>query len=89
RLTRGVFLPDDPNEPLAALEDALIQCLSVEELESKIRHAGHAGDLDGAMKAGVITLLDASRLLLAARARNHCIQVDDFKPVFHYKEKAA
>ncbi|MEO5333498.1 MAG: acyl-CoA dehydrogenase [Magnetococcus sp. YQC-5] len=89
RLTHGIFLPDAAGEPLADLEDALVKIMAATPLEAKIRRAGHAGDLNAALAAGVVTELEASRVRAAARARSGCIQVDDFPSTVLFKEKAA
>lgn len=89
RLTRGIFLPDRLEEPLAALEDTNRQCHLAAPLEATIRRAGYVGNLEAALADGIVTPLEVARIKSAASARSRCIQVDDFPATLNIKEKAA
>lgn len=89
RLSAGIYLPTDSNEPLARLDDALLKVIAAEAIELKLRRAHlrvanstHEVDkmLDQAVQAGIITLQEAAQLLSAAAARKDAMQVDDFPP---------
>ncbi|WP_068638818.1 acyl-CoA dehydrogenase [Thauera butanivorans] len=92
RLTAGVHLPEDVEEPVGALEAALLATIAVEPIEDKLKQAQRSGafepglmtggDVDEvwrrARDAGVIT--DAEYLLVERRnmLRDKVIRVDDF-----------
>jgi acyl-CoA dehydrogenase len=92
RLTADVYLPDDPDEPVGALEAALRATVAAEAVEAKLREAQKSGrfvariqataDIDAvwqqAREAGVID--DAEHALVEARnrLRDKVIRVDDF-----------
>jgi acyl-CoA dehydrogenase len=87
RLTAGVFVPKDPDEPLAALEAALRAVIAAEAVEAKLRAAAKAGKLGSrfaddlaaeALTAGVITEAEAQVLKRAHTLRRQVIMVDDF-----------
>ncbi|MEZ5461117.1 acyl-CoA dehydrogenase [Dokdonella sp.] len=88
-LTGDIFIPD-PDEPgLGMLEAALDKAVASLPIETKLRDAVRAGELDRApghmlddlgLAAGVITQLEFDRLNDARDARNEVIQVDAFDP---------
>ncbi len=87
RLTAGLFIPEDPAEPLARLEDALAKVIAAEPVEQKLREAVKAGKVrkgtDGevvaaGMEAGIITGDEADLLRQALEARSEATRVDDF-----------
>lgn len=89
RLSVGIHLPSDTNEPLARLEDALLKVIAAEPIEQKLRKARLRVDtvppnadkmLDQAVQAGIITLQEAAQLRSATAARMDALQVDDFPP---------
>jgi acyl-CoA dehydrogenase len=87
RLTAGLFIPEDPADPLARLEDALAKVIAAEPVEQKLREAVKAGKLrkgtDGevvaaGVEAGIITGDEADLLRQALEARSAATRVDDF-----------
>jgi acyl-CoA dehydrogenase len=87
RLTDGLFLPADPAEPLARLEDALTRVIAAEPVEQKLRDAVKAGRLKPlpddqllaeGMHEGVVSPAEGETLRLALAARREAIRVDDF-----------
>jgi acyl-CoA dehydrogenase len=65
RLTAGLFIPSDPQEPLARLEDALRKVIAAEPLERKLKKGG-------------LDQKDLELIRLATNARREVIRVDDF-----------
>ena len=89
RLSLGIHLPADTNEPLARLEDALHKVIAAEPIEQKLRCARLRVDtlprnadkiLEQAVQAGMITSQEAAQLHSATAARMDALQVDDFPP---------
>jgi len=87
RITRGVHVPDDENDPIGALEAALKAVIAAEPVEAKLRAADRAGRLTGrfhdelvedALARGVIDAGEAGLLARAAALRRKVIMVDDF-----------
>lgn len=87
RLTGGLFIPTDPADPLARLEEALGRVIAAEPAEQKLREAVKAGKVRGGTDAeivaagveeGVITAEEADILRQAQDARREAIKVDDF-----------
>jgi acyl-CoA dehydrogenase len=87
RLTAGVFIPQDPNEPVAALEAGLRAVIAAEPIGAKIRKAREQGKIaanfadqivDEALAKGVITQAEKEAMALAKRLRRQVIMVDDF-----------
>jgi acyl-CoA dehydrogenase len=87
RLTAGVHIPKDPNEPLAALEAALRAVIAAEPVGAKIRAARERGTVtaqaadqmvDEALAKGVITADEKSAMERAKTLRRQVIMVDDF-----------
>jgi len=87
RLSEGIFLPDGTDDPLGCLEDALEKAAEAEPLEQKLRRAVREGRVEqksedilpgAAVKAGVLTEMEADLLRQALEARRKVIQVDDF-----------
>ena len=95
RLTRGVFISDNENDPVRTLESALTAVIAAEPVEAKLRQAqqagrisrGHAEQLAAAgLKASVITQAEADLLKRAAELRRRVIMVDDFPKDFGKSE---
>jgi acyl-CoA dehydrogenase len=103
RLTADLHLPDDLEEPLGALEAALVATIAAEPVEAKLRDAQKAGHFDAglivgggvdaiwgrARDAGVI---DADEYALIERRnalRDKVIRVDDFPYDFGLREALA
>jgi acyl-CoA dehydrogenase len=86
RLTAGVFIPNNEDEALGALEAALRAVIAAEAVEAKMRAAVKAGTLHGkgaaqvaqAQAAGIIGADDARVLERAQMLRRRVIMVDDF-----------
>jgi acyl-CoA dehydrogenase len=87
RLTAGVYVPRDENEPVGALEAALRAVIAAEPVEAKLRAAVKAGAISGkfageiaaqALAGGAITQSEADLLGRAATLRRKAIMVDDF-----------
>jgi acyl-CoA dehydrogenase len=87
RLTAGVFIPQDEDEPLAVLEAALRATIAAEPLEARIRVAARSGTIAGrfadelaaqALAKGVISSAEAETLARATTLRRKVIMVDDF-----------
>ncbi|GAB6068279.1 acyl-CoA dehydrogenase [Methylothermus subterraneus] len=87
RLTAGMFLPKDSEEPIARLEQALVAALAASEAERKLREAVKAGKLkpgpeaiEAALRQGVLERDEAERLRQAEALRREVIAVDAFAP---------
>jgi acyl-CoA dehydrogenase len=87
RLTAGVYIPKDPDEPIAALEAGLRAVIAAEPVGAKIRKAREQGLLlspiadrmvDEALSSGIITHDEKAAMDLARRLRRQVIMVDDF-----------
>jgi acyl-CoA dehydrogenase len=87
RLTAGVYIPQDPEEPVAALEAALRAVIAAEAVGAKIRAArdeGRTGGrfpdeiIDEALAKGVITPAEKTVMEQARILRRKAIMVDDF-----------
>lgn len=92
RLTADAYLPSDEDEPVAALEAALLATVEVEPIEAKLRQARRQGRftpgpaLDGdvdalwrdALAQGVISAEEWRRVEQRNRLRDKVIRVDDF-----------
>lgn len=87
RLTQGIYLPSDPNDPLARLDQAFKMVKKAEDIERKIRRAVRAKTLpkkrvsellDLAVEKSVITKEEFAIIKKAEEMRNDAIQVDSF-----------
>ncbi|MBI2296207.1 MAG: acyl-CoA dehydrogenase [Betaproteobacteria bacterium] len=87
RLTAGIFIPQDPAEPVAVLEAALRAVIAAEPIGAKIRSARERGVIassfadqivDEACSKGVITLEEKAAMERAKLLRRQVIMVDDF-----------
>ena len=87
RLTAGVFMPKDANDPIAVLEAALRAVIAAEPIGVKIRVARDKGLIAGrfadeiveaAFKKGVITKDEMAAMERARILRRQVIMVDDF-----------
>jgi len=87
RLTAGVFVPQNENEPVGALEAALRAVIAAEPVEAKLRAAVKSGAISGkfaeeiethALASGVISQAEADLLGSARALRRKVIMVDDF-----------
>lgn len=80
RLTSGIFISHDPEDVTGCLEYALEKVLAAEEVEAKLRRAGHKGSFEEALEAGIIDKEEAHRVEEAEKATRRVIMVDDFAP---------
>ncbi len=87
RLTTGMYIPKDVNEPIGRLEDALPKVIAAESLERKLQRALEekvlaTRDYDflvrEAMRRGIINDHEAECLRAAYGVREQVVQVDDF-----------
>jgi acyl-CoA dehydrogenase len=87
RLTRGVYIPTEENEPIAILEAALRAVIAAEPVGAKIRAARDSGKIASrladeivqeALAKGVITPEDKAAMERAKVLRRRAIMVDDF-----------
>jgi len=86
-LTRGLFVPSDPEHPLGRLENAFRLCVEADGVARRIRAAVKAGTLprkrpehliEPALEAGILTPEEADLMRRAEAARDDLIQVDSF-----------
>lgn len=95
RLTRGVFISADENDPVRALEMALEAAIAAEPVEAKLRKAQQDGRIarryadqvaDEGLRNGVISQQEHDLLKRAAELRRKVIMVDDFPQDFGKSE---
>lgn len=89
RLTRGVYVTQDPDHPTGMLEDALAKVVRVADIEKKFIRALRKGEISrrldrdaitDAVTQGILTNEEAGFLRLADEATDRVIAVDDFAP---------
>jgi acyl-CoA dehydrogenase len=89
RLTAGMYLPQDENDAVGALEAALSSTLACEPLQAELAQARKAGKLKAMNELGQIAEARALDLITAEQAaqlerdyalRRKVIMVDDFAP---------
>jgi acyl-CoA dehydrogenase len=89
RLTAGIYIPSDLNEPLGRLDDALAKVIAAEPVEKKLRDAVKANRiaagsddrmLQAALQAGIVTVQEADIVTASQASRREVIRVDDFPP---------
>ena len=86
RLTAGIYLPDQDNEPLALLKKALACTIDCEPIEARLRQAvkdkaitTHEHEqINQALAQGIITSKEAASLEQMKILRRRIIMVDDF-----------
>ena len=95
RLTQGMCIPADENDPVTVIDAALLAVIAAEPVEAKIRAAQRAGIISGefadtvaqdALAKGVITQHEADGLARAKSLRRKVIMVDDFPQDFGRSE---
>lgn len=91
RLTDGVFLPDNENDTVARLEDALVKTIRAEHVERRLKKElkGYQPGyqlmddmLNRALQKNIINADEARLVREAEQARWEVIQVDDFNQQF-------
>ncbi|MBI4195086.1 MAG: acyl-CoA dehydrogenase [Betaproteobacteria bacterium] len=91
RLTQGVFVPSNPDEPVAQLEQAMRAAIIAEAVYSRIYTAARQDRISGktpdelamrAREAGVITREELDAVARAKALRRAVVMVDDFPPDF-------
>ena len=97
RLTAGIFLPTEGDEPLARLDDALVKIQAAQPVIDKLRAAMANGGLPKAdpeecLEIGVeeqmISNEEAALVLAVIAARKEVIAVDDFAPEWFATERS-
>ena len=95
RLTQGMCIPRDENDPVTVIDAALLAVIAAEPVETKLRAAARAGTIKGkfadaltqdALTQGVITQQEADSLARAKSLRRKAIMVDDFPKDFGRSE---
>jgi acyl-CoA dehydrogenase len=95
RLTQGMCIPRDENDPVTVIDAALLAVIAAEPVEAKLRAAQRAGTVGGefaeivaqeALAKGVITPQEAETLAQARALRRKVIMVDDFPKDFGRSE---
>ena len=95
RLTRGMCIPQDENDPVTLIDAALNAVIAAEPVEAKLRAAQRAGTITGefadqitqdAVAKGVVTREEADKLDRAKALRRKAIMVDDFPKDFGRSE---
>ncbi|WP_396957599.1 acyl-CoA dehydrogenase [Nitrosomonas sp.] len=86
RLTAGIYLPEQDNEPLALLKKALACTIDCEPIEARLRQAvkdkaitAHEHEqINQALAQGIITSKESASLEQMKTLRRRVIMVDDF-----------
>lgn len=95
RLTQGICIPADGNDPVTLIDAALLAVIAAEPVEAKIRAAQRASTISGefadllaqdALAKGVITQQEADTRERAKSLRRQVIMVDDFPKDFGRSE---
>jgi acyl-CoA dehydrogenase len=89
RLTAGMFVSSNEENPVGAIELALAATLAADPIEAKIKEAVKAGRFSvkaledrvaSAQAAGIVTADEAATLRRAQRLVDKVVRVDDFPP---------
>lgn len=87
RLCSGLFIPQQPDQPITALQGALELITAAQPLEKKLRDVIKSGRLEKepletvhkrAVQAGLLTESEIQQIQMAESARRGIIAVDDF-----------
>jgi len=87
RLTSGIFVSNNPDDPVGRLEHALNRVMATDSLERKLRQSLRSGAISAkddeaaitaGKQAGIITADEAEQLLQTARAVQDAVAVDEF-----------
>jgi acyl-CoA dehydrogenase len=96
RLTDGVFIPEDVDNPIGLMEMALPRVIATEPLERRLTKALHSGELDpavgtdplsAAVEKAIITADEAAELEAVRKLVAEIVAVDEFES--RYLEKGA
>lgn len=88
RLTTGMYLPTDPDDPLALLQQAMTCAVACEPIEARLRQAAKDKTLTAhgeeqiqqALAQGIITDEEVALLAKMKILRHRVVMVDDFSP---------
>jgi len=94
RLTAGMYLPTEGDDPVALLERALAATIAAAPIEARLRTASRDGSLDAklppgagvevlierAKAAGIISAAEGEQVVEARNLTAQVIRVDDFPP---------
>ena len=89
RLTRGVFIPSDPTEPVALLERTFMNAARADTVWKAMRAGERTGQIErgygapyyaAAVAAGLIDAGEETFILEHEQAMRAIIDVDDFAP---------
>jgi acyl-CoA dehydrogenase len=95
RLTAGICIPRDENDPVTALDMAMLAVIAAEPVEAKMRAAQREGKISGgfpdmlmqdAKAKGIIGGAEVEILARAKALRRKAIMVDDFPKDFGRSE---
>jgi acyl-CoA dehydrogenase len=95
RLTQGVFISTDDQDPVRTLENALAAAIAAEPVEAKLHRAQQEGRIarryadevaTEGLKHGIISKAEFDTLRRAAELRRRVIMVDDFPRDFGRSE---
>ena len=93
RLVADSYVPDDLEDPVAAIEAALVATIEAEPIETRVRQAVKSGDFDPGLlvgggvdalyvkahEAGVISDTELAQIQRKGALRDKVIRVDDFE----------
>ena len=93
RLVADSYVPDDLEDPVAAIEAALVATIEAEPIEARVRQALKSGDFDPGLlvgggvdalyvkahEAGVISDTELAQIQRKGALRDKVIRVDDFE----------
>jgi len=95
RLTAGICIPRDENDPVTSLDMAMLAVIAAEPVEAKMRGAQREGRISGefpdmlmqdAQTKGIISSAEVEILKRAKALRRKAIMVDDFPKDFGRSE---
>ncbi len=89
RLTKGIYLTEEADDPMGRLEYALKKVLDAEDAERKLRDAIRIGLITSkdytsavadAISQNIIDQSEADKILIAHEATHNAVSVDEFSP---------
>ncbi|MEE9412101.1 MAG: acyl-CoA dehydrogenase [Methylococcales bacterium] len=87
RLCAGIFVPEQPGQPIAELQNTLKLVVITEPIEKRLKQAVKSGEIEAkgeqplyarALQAGLLTDIEAQQMQAVELARRKIIAVDDF-----------